>query len=784
MDFNRGWGFCKKGGAKTVVDLPHDAMLTEERSKTCPNGDKAAYYPGGVYLYEKRFVIKAEDMGKYIAILFEGVYRHATVSVNGKVLACHACGYTEFSVDISDEVLAGENIVAVAVDNSLEPNSRWYSGSGIYRPVHLVIKDKKHITGLTITTKSCFPAVIEVRADAEGAKVEILDGGKVVTSGTLGELEIPDAKLWSAEHPNRYTCVVRTASDEWRESFGIRKIEWSAKTGLLINGAETLLRGGCIHHDNGVLGACAFADAEERRVRIMKKAGYNAIRSAHNPCSRTLLDACDRLGMYVMDEAFDGWYTPKTHHDYSRNFEKEHVSDLEAMVKRDRNHPSVIMYSIGNEVTETAEARGIKLTGEMTERIHQLDCTRPVTCGINAMLNLLSAKGRGIYQDNGEYKPEPLLPRVESKKQKESGSALFNMLMQRMNWLTNVMAGSRAGDASTREAAEKLDILGLNYGSSRYDKDARKYPARITVGSETLVEKLPYNWERVKKYKSLIGDFVWTSWDYLGEAGIGDWTYYSYDGMMLAAGCGTIDLIGTVGAESYFQQIVWGLRSQPYLCVRPVTHAKETPRKSRWRFTDAIDSWNWQGCEGKKAVVEVFSDAHQIRLYLNGKRIGSQKVRRYRTRFRLRYEPRVLEAAACDKTGRELSRSALATGGNETRITLSPEKKQLKANGQDLCFLPITLTDEKGIYKPSKDVRINVHVEGAGILQGLGSALCKTDEVFDKDYHDTYYGRALAVVRAGYQPGRIKVTVSADGLTAQSIEIDVLKPRKDNHTSG
>lgn len=774
LDFNRDWTFYKKGGEKKQVNLPHDAMLLEERKEDCLNGDKTGYFPGGIYFYEKLFYIEKEEIGKYIAVLFEGVYQHATILLNDIEIAYHAYGYTEFTVDLSEKVTEGENKLTVIADNSLEPNSRWYSGSGIYRPVSFIVKDKEYIKDVVIQTKSYSPTVIEISADAKDGEVEIWEGDTCIVKGALGELAIPDARLWSAEHPFLYTCVIKTETDEVREEFGIRKIEWSAKTGLLINGEEVLLRGGCIHHDNGVLGACAFTDAEERRVRIMKEAGYNAIRAAHNPCSTTLLRACDKIGMYVMDEAFDGWYTPKTHHDYARDFDKEYKNDIEAMVKRDINHPSVIMYSIGNEVTETAQERGIKLTGEMVKQIKQLDATRPVTCGINPMLNILSARGQGIYKDTADYKPEPLPPVTNGKKKKESGSALFNALMQKLNWFTNFMAGSKAGDKATKDAAQFLDIVGLNYGSLRYDKDILGYPERIIVGSETLASELPYNWERVKKYKAIIGDFVWVSWDYLGEAGIGDWTYFSYKGLMLAAGSGTIDLIGTIGAECYFQQIIWGLRKKPYIGVRPLVHGKETPKQSRWRFTNAIDSWSWQGHEGEMAVVEVFSDAHSVKLYKNGRRAGYKKLSQYKAKFTVKYEPGTLVALAFDQNNKEVSRSVLKTSGDETILSIAPEKKILQANGQDLCFIPITLTDEKGIYKPTNDVPVTVTVEGAGVLQGFGSACCKTKESFHQSTHTTYYGRALAVVRAGYDSGNINVTIKAEGCRKKEIKIEVV----------
>ena len=242
-----------------------------------------------------------------------------------------------------------------------------------------------------------------------------------MAKGAPGVIEIPQAKLWDAEHPNLYTCVIKTENDEESVPFGIRTLTWSAKTGLCVNGNTVKLRGGCIHHDNGILGACGFANAEERRIRIMKKAGYNAVRCAHNPASRALLDACDRLGMYVMDEAFDGWYTPKTYHDYSRIFESAWREDLSAMIQKDYNHPSVVLYSIGNEVTETACEQGVQTAEQMTALAHTLDNTRPVTAGINVLLNVYNQKGIGVYKETESYKPEPLPPKKQEEKKKESG---------------------------------------------------------------------------------------------------------------------------------------------------------------------------------------------------------------------------------------------------------------------------------------------------------------------------------------------------------------------------
>ena len=325
------------------------------------------------------------------------------------------------------------------------------------------------------------------------------------------------------------------------------------------------------------------------------------------------------------------------------------------------------------------------------------------------------------------------------------------------------MAGSKAGDKAIRDVAEKLDILGLNYAGSRYDKDVNQYPGRIMVGSETLISALPYNWERVKKHKAVIGDFAWTAWDYLGEAGIGDWTYFSDEGMLMAAGCGAIDLIGTPGAESYFQQVVWGLREKPYIGVRPVNRCNEMPQKSRWRFTDAIASWSWEGYEGCKAEIEVYADADRIALYLNQKKIGVKKIKNYRACFQTKYQPGTLTAVALDEEGKEVSRKMLKTGGKTTKVTIRTDKNVLQANGQELCHITIGLTDENGIVKPAKDVRVTVETEGeSAVLMGVGSARCKTDEMLNGNSHTTHYGRALAILRAGYQAGEVRVKIQTE----------------------
>ena len=774
VDLNKGWLFCKEGGIPEETDLPHDAMLAETRDKTCRNGVNTGYFPGGKYQYEKQFVLDEQKIGKSIVLHFEGVYQNCKVYLNGLEVGAHHYGYTAFDVDISDVVRVGENTLRVTVDNSLEPNCRWYSGSGIYRAVTMLIRDRSHISSVHLETADIHPAKVKVDVITTNpcdVTVEFYDGKTLVASGAPGILSIPDAKLWSAENPYLYRVLVKTNTDERTIPFGIRKLCWSAKTGLTVNGDEVLLRGGCIHHDHGVLGAREYPDAEERRIRILKENGFNAVRISHNPASQIMLDVCDRLGMYVMNETFDGWYIPKTYHDYARRFATDWRSDVTAMVESSRNHPSVIMYSIGNEVSETAGSKGVAACKELTEFVHGLDNTRPVTAGVNVLLNVYANMGMGVYRDKGNYKPEPL-PQGKGYQEKKTGSAFFNAMTQKLGKLMFFMAAGNRGDKACRGAAESLDILGLNYASSRYDPDIQKYPERMTVGAETMAADLPYNWERVKKYPQLIGDFVWAAWDYLGESCMG-WTYESYKGLPLLANQGMIDITGKPLAAMAFLQVVWGLRKEPFIGVRPLNHAKESPTKGSWQFTDAIDSWNWPGYADTKATVEVYASGSSVRLSLNGKEIGTKTLKDFKAIFRTRYQPGTLTAEALDADGAVLSFSSLSSGTGNMRLRVVPEKRTLRANGTDLCYLPIEFVDEEGKLLPAAEQRVHVEVTGAVTLIGFGSALYKTDEKFDQPYHDTYRGRALAVLKAGNVPGSAVITVRSTGVEPVTILLEV-----------
>jgi hypothetical protein len=756
---------------KVSISVPHDAMITEKRHPKNPSGSAGAYFPGGIYIYEKQFVADPSWSDGVVWIEFEGVYKDATVYVNDQKVGFNAYGYVPFKFDITSFLKFGEtNTITVNVDNEKQPNSRWYTGSGIYRPVHLYVGKKYHIQheGLRITTLSINPAVIQVetRHNGDRVEIEIFDGDVLVARGESDsvKLEIQGAKLWSDESPHLYRCVAKLYKDgelvdEAEETFGIRKIEWSVK-GLMINGKETLLRGGCVHHDHGLLGAATLDEAEDRRVRILKQAGYNAIRSSHNPASMAMLRACDRYGMYVIDETWDMWYSRKQPHDYANVFMDNYQSDIKAMVSRDYNHPSVIMYSIGNEVSEPHNEKGVELMEKLVECVKALDHTRPVTCGLNLMVINMASKGKGIYKEEGG------MSQGEGPKLMKTSSTLFNMMTQMVGTGMNKAANSRKVDLLTKPAIEKLDIAGYNYASGRYPLEAKQNPNRIVVGTETFPQDIYRNWQMVKEYPYLIGDFMWTAWDYLGEAGIGAWTYdaessgFDKPYPWLLANPGVIDILGNIGAQAVYAAIVWGLRKEPYIGVRPINQNGAKVYKSTWRGTNAIDSWSWRGCEGEKAYVEVYGVGASVELLLNGRSLGRKKLKACKTVFKVRYEPGTLEAVNYDANWQMIQTTRLESADAKLALQIQPESGDI--NQGDLLYVHINVADHRGVVESNCDDMVKVSVAG-GQLLAYGSANPRTEEQYHVGEFTTYYGRSLAIIRVG-DAEKLVITASSKKL--------------------
>ena len=619
--FCNDWKFCTTGNESPAVSviLPHDAMLYEKRSRSAVTGGACGYFPGGSYVYKKHFHAPTEWTDKHIILEFEGIYKNAIVNLNGKEIGHQAYGYSNFFVELDGALHIGaENEICVIADNSACPNSRWYSGSGIYRNVNLYIGEKNCILpdGLLICAEQNGVAKIKLHTQGgNSVKVTLKDGnhvcaeaiGEVIDNFAEIELCVETPKLWNEDNPNLYCCSAElftdgTLVDTTQTAFGFRTLAWNT-TGFYVNGNMTLLRGACIHHDNGILGACSFEAAELRRVRLLKEAGFNAIRMAHNPASKALLKACDLLGMYVMDEFCDNWLTHKNPYDYANeDFRAYWRQDLHAMLMKNYNHPSVVMTSIGNEISELAVPEGQKYCKEMADYCRTVDSSRPVTLGVNLMLCSMTAKGNGLYGQKKSGKENNVGSQTMDNL---PTSQVFNFWMNKLGGIIDKMAAKPIADKATEEAFATLDIGGYNYATSRYEMDGKPHPNRLIVGSETLPKSLYANWQLVKKLPYLIGDFMWTGWDYLGESGIGTVRYKSFkqpgnDAPIISGGCGVIDICGKLRPEVQWNRLIWGLTEKTSICVEPLTHAGEVGSVSMWRDTDAVESWSWAGWEGKK----------------------------------------------------------------------------------------------------------------------------------------------------------------------------------------
>ena len=775
-----GWT-CRHLGdtapGKTVT-LPHDAMLAEPRTALSAGGTNTGWYEGYDYEYRRTLTVPENALADTHILEFEGVYHNAEVWLNGQKAAFRPYGYTNFYVDCAPYLHAGENELRVIARNADQPNSRWYSGAGIYRPVQLWTAGGAHIAlnGVKIRTLSLDPAVVEVRVKttAPGTVRLTVDDLPAMQQESDGEavftLTLDNARLWTPETPNLYTCRVSFADDEVTETFGVRKVEWGTD-GFLLNGKRYIIQGACIHHDNGLLGAVCDPDAVARKVRLLKANGYNAIRSAHNPCSKALLTECDRQGMLVMDEYIDHWYIHKTEHDYVDYFNDWWRQDLTDMVEKDYNHPCVVLYSTGNEVSETAQKRGIALTKEMTDFLHGLDNSRPVTCGVNIFFNFLSSIGFGVYSDEKAKKEAERAEKAKQRGEKAArkkavGSQFFNNLAGLLGDEFMKRGATLHGcDVKTRDAFANMDIAGYNYGIYRYKHDLKKYPQRLILGSETFCNDAYKFRELAKQEPRLVGDFVWAGMDYLGEVMVGSWEYADYaetfDGGLgwVSAGSGRIDLTGKPLGEALYTRVALEADNGPYIAVCPVNHTGDRHSPSAWKMTNAMPSWSWTGFEGRKANVEVYARAARVELVLNGHTVGSKTLKNdCLAKFSIPYESGTLEAVSYDAADHEIGRCKLQSAGGTTRLTLDAEEPTVKPG--HLCYVRLRYTDENGITKPLVRGNIQVQVRG-GTLVGLGSACPFNKHSYLDSETDTYYGEALAIVRMG--DGDAMTIAASDG---------------------
>ncbi|GAA1924770.1 glycoside hydrolase family 2 TIM barrel-domain containing protein [Microbacterium aoyamense] len=767
------------------VHLPHDALRDLPRSADSDQGVHTGYTPGGVFEYARDIDVPEEWRDRTVLVEFEGVYRDAAVFLNGDFVVHEPNGYNAFTARLDPYLRFGE-VNRLTVEARAHKDSRWYSGAGIYRPVHLVIADPVHIAlgGLRVTTPDIDAdrAIVEVSAVVENetrhtARTRItvvLTGpdGDEVARGTSpvsvlpGEpatarlrLVVPRPAVWGPDAPHLYrfeALLERDGEiiDEDATTFGIRRLQLDPQHGLRINGETVKLRGACVHHDNGPLGAAAFDGAEDRRIRLLKTAGFNAIRSSHNPASRAMLDACDRHGIIVMDELADTWTRAKTAFDGSVTFADRWRDDVAALVAKDVNHPSVVMYSIGNEILELATPVGSAWSRRLAEGIRSLDDTRFVTNGIN-----------GIIAN---------LPRI-AEAMAELEAADPNTMMANMGEQMALMNASEFVSASIEESAAVLDIAGFNYADSRYRGDGVDHPHRVVVGSETFPERIDVMWSLVTELPHVIGDFTWTGWDYLGEAGIGRVDYTDAEDYVATgtvgpypyrlAESGDLDITGFRRTVSYYREIVFGLRRDPYIAVhRPQHHGRPTAR-TPWSWDDSVASWSFAIEPGSPVTVDVYADADDVELLLDGRSLGVQPVgaaKAFLARFETEYRPGELVAVA-RRGGAEVGRHALRTAG-ETGLVARAE-----ASG-DLIFVPITLEDAEGIVPSDRDLTVTVSVDGPGVLAGIGSGRARTEESFAGPSYTTYDGRVLAIARRT-GPGALTVTASAAGFADASILI-------------
>lgn len=792
VPFTDGWSVGPKLGAfeartsdnaAVPVTVPHDALRDLPRSADAGQGVHSGYISGGVFAYSKSFEVPDSWRDRTVRIEFEGVYRDATVYINGDFAGHEANGYAAFVIDADPFLRFGE-ANTITVEARVHRDSRWYTGGGIYRPVHLIVDDPVHLAldGTVVVTGDIDAerAIVEIATSVENATRHTAtrriswtildDDGAVAASGDSpvtvlpGEsatartrLAVRSPRLWGPENPHRYrvrallTDADGSTTDDETTVFGIRRLQLDAVHGLRVNGESVDLRGACIHHDNGPLGAVSIADAEDRRIRLLKAAGFNAIRSAHNPASRALLDACDAHGMLVMDELSDVWTKSKTAFDGSIGFEDRWAHDVAALVAKDRNHPSVILYSIGNEILELATPHGATWSRRLAEEFRRLDPTRFVTNGINGIIANLDRMAEAMASVQ---------------------AADPNTMMAGMGEQMALMNASPLITDSTEESAAVLDVVGFNYADSRYDLDAELFPNRVIVGSETFPDRIASLWSDVRRLPHVIGDFTWTGWDYIGEAGIGRVDYTDAEGYeptgtagpfpYLLADCGDIDITGHRLPASYYREIAYGLRTEPAIAVHRPQHHGRPVAKTPWSWDDVVSSWSWGVADGSPVTVDVYADAEEVELLLDGAIVGRVAVGAplpLIARFETEYRPGELTAVAYSGDV-EIARTALRTAG-EPELSAPAESASIASDG--LGYVDISIADADGILLCDVDRVVTVAVSG-GTLAGIGSARARTEESFAGPSVTTFDGRAVAIVRPDGSAAQVRVSVTAEGL--------------------
>ena len=773
----------------TPVTLPHDVTIHTDPFAAAPGGAATGYYGGGEGIYTKYFEAPADWQGQTVLVRFDGVFSYAEVSINGHLAALHPYGYTAFVADLTPYLyFHRRNRLEVIANNTAQPNSRWYTGTGIYRPVELLTGPQLRIApwGIFAHTDALTDGCAEVTAEVTvvndtGAAADrrvyasLSHAGQTLATGfqmvhipAHGEavarvhLRVPGAPIWDVDDPQLCTVTAAVDDDEASTSFGIRTVQID-RTGLRLNGRSLKFKGGCVHHDNGILGAASFADSEFRKMKLHKDNGYNAIRTAHNPPSTAMLDACDRLGLLVMDEAFDVWRIPKVRNDYHLYFEKYWKEDLAAMIRRDRNHPCVILWSTGNEIGERGGlSNGYEIARQLADYARQLDPTRPV---LNALCSFFS----GLDDEKNERQMEAFRKLMSGETQNAATS------FDADQW-----------PALTEPFAAPLDVVGYNYFDARYAADGEAFPQRIICGTESFPKEYDVIWERVEANDHVIGDFTWTSFDYIGEAGIGKAAFVepgtdSRQAMALSFGNAfpwrtandaDFDICGFERPQLAYRRIVWG-STETYIAVHDPAGYGKFEAVSQWGWPQVHNHWNWAGREGQPVQVSVYSRAEEVELRLNGVSVGrapAGKAARYTAKFELPYAPGTLEAVSYTG-GAELSRQIIATTGAPVGLRITFEPGVFAAGEQSLAYATVEIVDAEGRRVPDAALRAEAAVTGAATLQAFASARPQTEENYTAGAFTAYEGRWQAILRAAAEPGAATLRVTAAGLPAAEAEI-------------
>jgi beta-galactosidase len=768
VSFNEGWKFALAADDDAwqpsfddsgwrVMNLPHDWSIEGEFSESHPASPGGGALPGGIGWYRKTFRVSKADKEKMTYISFDGVYRNSEVWINGNHLGKRPYGYSSFRYDLTPFLKYGEedNVIAVKVDNSAQPNSRWYTGSGIYRNVWLTTTGKiavdhwgTYVTTPVVNTEEALLMVTtqirnssgsraDVRletvvydadnrkvARAETGQVEIIIEGATVTQ----ELTVENPSLWSLENPSLYRVVTTIRSgqlvaDRYETVTGIRSFEFDADKGFVLNGEPVIIKGVCNHHDLGCLGAAVNTRAIERQLEILREMGCNGIRTSHNPPAPELLDLCDRMGFIVMDEAFDIWKVKKTDYDYSLDFDEWHLKDLEAMVLRDRNHPSVFIWSIGNEVMEQWErdGSGEAIATELADFVRSMDDTRPVTAACND--------------------PAPHNPVIASGALDLIGFNYRDTLWTRFpqTFPEGKFIGTETTSALATRGSYDMPSDIVRRWPARWDQPFRDGNADLTCSAYDNCSA-PWgtthrdSWRLIKNNAYLTGMYIWTGFDYLGEPTPYWWPARS-------SYFGIIDLAGFPKDVYYFYQSEW--------TDKDVLHL--------------FPHWNWN--PGQTVDVWAFTNCDEAELFLNGNTLGRQSrgENDFNLVWRVPFEEGALLAVGY-RNGTEIMRREIHTAGEPAALMLAPDRSDIRADGTDLSFITVTVVDENNNPVPHAGNIVNFSVEGPGIIAGVDNGSQTSMEPFKADYRKAYNSKCLVVVKAGKEKGEIKLTASADGM--------------------